>query len=64
MATPRRQLGYISSLITEQVPLMSYGTATGGVGSPTAVTISSVNYQYLTFTSTGTLTITKAGLFD
>ncbi|MFZ9891997.1 MAG: hypothetical protein ACO3FL_09135 [Ilumatobacteraceae bacterium] len=41
-----------------------YGTATGGIGSPTAVTISSVNYEYLTFNSTGTLTVTKAGLFD
>jgi len=42
----------------------AYGTATGGIGAPTAVTISSVNYQYLTFNSTGTLTITKAGFFD
>ena len=42
----------------------AYGTATGGIGAPTAVTISGVNYQYLTFNSTGTLTITKAGFFD
>jgi len=42
----------------------AYGTATGGVGAPTAVTIGGVNYQYLTFNSTGTLTITKAGFFD
>lgn len=41
-----------------------YGTATGGIGAPVSVTISGVNYQYLTFTSTGTLTVTKAGLFD
>lgn len=41
-----------------------YGTATGGVGAPTAVTISGVDYEYLTFTSTGTLTITKSGLFE
>ncbi len=42
----------------------AYGTATGGIGSPTAVTIGGVNYEYLTFTSTGTLTVTKAGFFD
>ena len=42
----------------------TYGTATGGIGSPTSVTISGVNYQYLTFTSTGTLTVTRAGFFD
>jgi hypothetical protein len=41
-----------------------YGAATGGIGAPTAVTISSVNYEYLTFNSTGLLTITKAGFFD
>ena len=42
----------------------AYGTATGGIGAPTAVTINSVNYEYLTFTSSGTVTITKAGFFD
>ncbi len=42
----------------------AYGTATGGIGAPTAVTINSVNYEYLTFNSTGTLTVTKAGFFD
>jgi hypothetical protein len=42
----------------------AYGTATGGIGAPTAATIGGVNYEYLTFTSTGTLTITKAGFFD
>ena len=42
----------------------AYGTATGGIGSPTAVTISGVNYEYLTFNATGTLTVTKAGFFD
>jgi hypothetical protein len=41
-----------------------YGTATGGIGAPTAVTIGGVDYEYLTFNSTGTLTVTKAGLFD
>jgi len=42
----------------------AYGTATGGIGSPTAVTIGGVNYEYLQFNSTGTLTVTKAGFFD
>jgi hypothetical protein len=42
----------------------AYGTATGGIGSPTAVNISGVDYEYLTFNSTGTLTITKSGFFD
>ena len=42
----------------------AYGTATGGIGAPTAVTINSVNYEYLTFNSSGTLTVTKAGFFD
>jgi len=42
----------------------AYGTATGGIGAPTAVTIGGVNYEYLTFNSTGTLTVTKAGFFD
>ena len=41
-----------------------YGTATGGIGAPTAVTINSVNYNYLEFQSTGTLTVTSSGFFD
>jgi hypothetical protein len=39
-----------------------YGVATGG--SATSVTVSGVNYTLLTFTSSSTLTVTKAGLFD
>jgi hypothetical protein len=41
-----------------------YGTATGGIGAPTAVTIGGVDYEYLTFNATGTLTVTKEGFFD
>jgi hypothetical protein len=41
----------------------NYGAATGGTGV-TNVTIGGVNYAYTTFTSTGTLTVTKSGLFD
>ncbi len=43
---------------------IGYGAATGGIGSPTSVTIGGVNYQYLQFNATGTLTITRSGLFD
>jgi len=39
-----------------------YGVATGG--SSSSITVSSVNYTLLTFTSSSTLTVTKAGLFD
>jgi len=42
----------------------AYGTATGGIGAPVAVTIGGVDYEYLQFNSTGTLTVTKAGFFD
>lgn len=41
---------------------VSYGTATGGTSS--SITISGVNYTLLTFTTDGTLTVTKSGLFD
>jgi len=58
-------MGYVSASNTPTVVAQSaYGRATGGIGSPTAVTISGVNYEYLTFTSTGTLTVTTAGWFD
>lgn len=40
----------------------TYGTATGG--SSSSITVSGQNYTLLTFTSSGTLTVTKAGLFD
>jgi hypothetical protein len=62
MATARRQLGYVSSLTTQTSFVQAYGTATGG--SSSSITVGGVNYTLLTFTSTGTLTVTKAGLFD
>ena len=40
----------------------SYGTATGG--SSSSITVGGINYTLLTFTASGTLTVTKAGLFD
>ena len=62
----RRELGYVSagSINTVYVSTGIYGRATGGIGSPTAVTIGSTNYEYLTFNATGTLTVTTAGWFD
>jgi hypothetical protein len=41
----------------------TYGAATGGASTASA-TISGVNYTILTFTATGTLTVSTAGLFD
>jgi hypothetical protein len=39
-----------------------YGVATGGTSS--SITVDSVNYTLLEFTSDATLTVSKAGLFD
>jgi hypothetical protein len=59
----RRELGYVSAGSTSTVYLTpSYGAATGGTSS--SITVSSVNYTLLTFTASGTLTVTKAGFFD
>lgn len=60
MATARRQLGYVSSLTTQTSFVVSYGTATGG----TALSSPPTGYSGLQFTTDGTLTVTKAGLFD
>jgi hypothetical protein len=56
----RSYLGYVSSQTTDTIVVQGYGTATGGttLGSPPA------GYTVLEFTSSGTLTVTKAGLFD
>jgi fibronectin-binding autotransporter adhesin len=60
-----RLMGYVSASNTPTVVQQSvYGRATGGIGAPTAVTINSVDYEYLTFNATGTLTVTTAGWFD
>ena len=65
MPARTRDTGYISAYpVIAAYTTPNYGRATGGIGAPTAVTISSVNYEYLTFTSTGTLTVTTAGWFD
>ena len=40
----------------------AYGAATGGTSS--SITVGGEAYTMLTFTATGTLTVTKAGLFD
>ena len=54
----------VASWTTRSVAANAYGTATGGIGAPTSVTIGTTNYQYLQFNATGTLTVTKAGFFD
>jgi hypothetical protein len=41
---------------------IGYGTATGG--SSSSITVGGESYTLLTFTSSGTLTVTDAGLFD
>jgi hypothetical protein len=41
---------------------IGYGVATGGTSS--TITVSGQSYTMLTFTGAGTLTVTKAGLFD
>jgi hypothetical protein len=59
----RSYLGYVSSQTTDTVAVdIPYGVATGG--SSSSITVSSQNYTLLTFTSDGTLTVSKAGLFD
>jgi hypothetical protein len=40
----------------------TYGVATGG--SSSSITVGGINYTLLTFTSTGTLTVTRSGFFD
>jgi len=40
----------------------AYGAGSGG--SSSSITVGGINYTLLTFTSTGTLTVTKAGFFD
>jgi hypothetical protein len=63
MATARRQLGYVSSLTTQTTFVTGvYGVATGG--SSSSITVGGQNYTLLTFTSTGTLTVSQAGVFD
>ena len=56
----RGTLGYVSGYAVQT----NYGTATGGIGSPTSVTIDGLNYQYLQFNATGTLSVLSAGFFD
>ena len=59
----RRELGYVSAGSVSTIPATTgYGVATGGTSS--SITVSGQNYTLLTFTSTGTLTVTSAGLFD
>lgn len=58
----RSYLGYVSSQTTDFIPLMTYGVATGGTSS--SITDNGVAYTLLSFTTDGTLTVSKEGLFD
>jgi hypothetical protein len=58
----RSYLGYVSSQTTDFIPLMTYGTATGG--SSSSITVGGESYTMLTFTSDDNLVVSKAGLFD
>ena len=62
MPARTRDTGYISAYPVIAAYGGTYGVATGGTSS--SITVSSVNYTLLTFTSTGILTVATAGLFD
>ena len=56
----RGTMGYVSGSAVQSVYAEVYGTATGGTSLATPPT----GYSGMSFTSDGTLTVTKAGLFD
>ena len=56
----RGTMGYVSGSAVQSVYAEVYGTATGGTG----VVAGPTGYNYTSFTSDGTLTVTSAGLFD
>ena len=60
----RSSLGYVSSQTTDLIAqaATTYGVASGGTESD--ITIGGVNYKLHTFTATGALTVSQAGLFD
>jgi len=58
-----RLMGYVSASNTPTiVGAFPYGVATGGTSS--SITVGGQAYTLLTFTSTGTLTVSSSGLFD
>ncbi len=60
-------MGYVSASNTPTIVAPSaYGVATGGIGAAqsTGTLADGFSYSYLTFNSTGTLTVTTAGFFD
>jgi len=54
--------GYVSGTFVQQIAYTPYGNASGG--SSSAITVSGQSYTLLTFTSDGTLTVNRSGLFD
>jgi hypothetical protein len=53
---------YVSQQLVQQIAYTPYGNASGGTSS--SITASGVGYTLLTFTSDGTLTVNRSGLFD
>jgi hypothetical protein len=62
----RSYLGYVSSQTTDTIVVQGYGTATlSGTGaSSSTITVSGASYTLLTAINDGTLSVSKAGLFD
>lgn len=58
----RGTMGYVSGSAVQSVYTSTYGVATGGTSS--SITVSGQAYTLLTFTASGTLTVSSAGLFD
>ena len=58
----RGTLGYVSGSAVQSVYAEVYGVATGGTSS--SITVSSVDYTLLSFTSDDNLVVSTAGLFD
>ena len=57
-----RPSGYVSAGQVQQIAYTPYGNASGG--SSSTITVSGQSYTLLSFTSDGTLTVNRGGLFD
>jgi len=59
----RGTMGYVSGNAVQIAYIdQPNGVATGGTSS--SITVGGLNYTLLAFTTSGTLTVTKSGLFD
>ena len=57
-----RPSGYVSAGQIQQIAYTPYGNASGG--SSSTITVGGQSYTLLSFTSDGTLTVNRSGLFD